>query len=342
MSMMRVPVFMGEGRLEIEERPIPKISHADDLLIAVEACGLCGTDLNILAVPPAHKAAAGTVLGHEFVGNVVEVGPRVRHLQAGDRVVIAPRLYCGLCRYCRRGLFNQCEDYRTLGIHADGGLAPFCVAPERAAFVIDKDVPIEDAVFSEVLSCVLDGTTRVPIQPGESVAILGAGPVGLLFAMLYRASGAGKIIIGDIAPFRLKFASQHGADVVINTKDQDTESAVRQVTGIGADVVVDAVGSLMPLAIKLARRSGRVILFGLQQHALPPVSQYLITRHTLTLYGAFVGNNTFPLVVQMLESGKVRPSELITHRLPALDVEKGIDAMRAGETMKVIVEHPRA
>lgn len=336
---MRVPVFMGEGRLEIEERPEPKIVNRDDLMIGVEACGLCGTDLNILAVPPAHKAAPGTVLGHEFVGKVVDAGAGVRRVKVGDRVVIAPRLYCGVCRYCRRGMFNQCEDYRTLGIHADGGLAPFCVAPERAAFVINKDVPVEDAVFSEVLSCVLDGTTRVPIQPGETVAILGAGPVGLLFAMLYRASGAGKIIVGDIAPFRLEFAAQHGADLTINTKDQDAETVVREATELGADVVVDAVGSLMPLAIKLARRSGRVILFGLQQYALPPVSQYLITRHTLTVYGAFVGSNTFPLVVQMLESGKVRPSELITHRLPAMEVAKGIDAMRAGETMKVIVEH---
>jgi threonine dehydrogenase-like Zn-dependent dehydrogenase len=341
-GMMRVPVFVGDGRLEIMERPMPKITKSDDVLIAVEACGLCGTDLNILAVPPAHKAAPGTVLGHEFVGTVSETGDGVRHLKAGDRVVVAPRLVCGLCRYCRRGLFNQCEDYRTLGIHLDGGLAPFCIAPERASFRIRRDVPLDDAVFAEVLSCVLDGTTRVPIQPGESVAILGAGPAGLLFAKMYRASGAGTIIMADIAPFRLQFAAQHGADILINTVEQDAEMAVRQATELGADVVVDAVGSLMPLAIKLARRGGRVILFGLQQHAIQSLSQYFITRHTLTLYGAFVGVNTFPLVVQMLESRKVRPSELITHRLPALDVAQGLDAMRAGTTMKVIVEHPHS
>ena len=277
-----------------------------------------------------------------MVGSVSEIGAGVRNLKAGDRVVVAPRLICGLCRYCRRGLFNQCEDYRTLGIHLDGGLAPYCVAPERALFRIRRHVPLADAVFSEVLSCVLDGTTRVPIQPGESVVVLGAGPAGLLFAKMYRASGAAKIIMADIAPFRLQFAAQHGADLVVNTKEQDAETVVRQATELGADVVVDAVGSLMPLAIKLARRGGRLILFGLQQHALPAVSQYLITRHTLTLYGAFAGVNTFPLVVQMLESGKVRPSELITHRLPALEVAQGLNAMRAGTTMKVIVEHNHA
>lgn len=337
--MMRVPVFTGEGRLEILDRPLPQISRPDDVLIAVEACGLCGTDLNILAVPPAHKAAPNTVLGHEFVGRVYEIGTGVRHLKVGERVLVAPRLVCGLCRYCRRGILNQCEDYKTLGIHLDGGLAPFCVAPERALFRIRDEVPLADAVFAEVLSCVLDGTTRVPIQPGELVAILGAGPVGMLFAEVYRASGAAKIIMADIAPFRLQFAAQHGADLTVNTKEQDIEEVVRQATDWGADIVVDAVGSLLPQAIKLSRRGGRLILFGLQQHALPAVSQYLITRHTLTLYGAFVGVNTFPLVVQMLESGRIHPSNLVTHRLPALEVESGIEAMRSGTTMKVIVEH---
>jgi threonine dehydrogenase-like Zn-dependent dehydrogenase len=338
--MMRVPVFVSEGKLEIMDRPVPRITQPDQVLISVEACGLCGTDLNILAVPPAHKAAFGTVLGHEFVGTVSEIGGGVRRIRVGDRVVVSPRLICGLCRYCRRGLFNQCEDYKTLGIHLDGGLAPYCVAPERALHRMSRDVPLADAVFSEVLSCVLDGTTRVQIQPGESVTILGAGPAGMLFAKMYRASGAGKIIMVDIAPFRLEFAAQHGADVVVNSKEQDVEKLVHEETELGADVVVDAVGSLSPLAIKLARRGGRVVLFGLQQHALPAISQYLITRHSLTLIGAFAGTNTFPLVVQMMESGKVRPSDLITHRLPALEVEQGLNAMRAGTTMKVIVEHP--
>lgn len=339
--MMRVPVFVAEGKLEIMDRPVPQIKRPEEVLLAVEACGLCGTDLNILAVPPAHKAAFGTVLGHEMVGTVAEIGAGVRHLQVGDRVVVSPRLTCGICRYCRRGITNQCEDYKTLGIHLDGAMAPYVVAPERALFKMGRSVPLADAVFSEVLSCVLDGTTRVQIQPGESVAILGAGPAGMLFAKMYRASGAGKIIMADIAPFRLEFASKHGADVVVNSKEHDLETAVHQETDLGVDVVVDAVGNLMPTAIKLARRGGRVILFGLQQHALPVVTQYLITRHSLTLVGAFAGTNTFPLVVQMMESGKIRPSDLITHRLPALQVEEGLKAMRAGTTMKVILEHPQ-
>ena len=339
--LMRVPVFMGDGRLEFQDRPVPGIRNGDDVLLAVEACGLCGTDLNILAVPPAHKAAPGTVLGHEFVGTVRHTGPRVTGLKTGDRVVVAPRLNCGLCRYCRRGIVNQCESYQTLGIHIDGGLAPYCVAPERALFRIDPAVAVEDAAFAEVLSCVFSSTMRVPVVPGDSVVILGAGPVGLLYALLYRAGGAGKIIVTDVSPFRLDFAARCGVDAAINAQREDVETAVARLTDLGADIVIDAVGSLLPQAVKLARRGGRIILFGLQMHAMPAVSQYLITRHELTVHGAFVGINPFPHTVRLLESGVIRPSTLITHRMPVADVAVALAAMRAGETMKVIVEHPK-
>ncbi len=336
---MVVPVFMGEGRLEMQEREAPQIKNPDDVLLRVEACGLCGTDLNILAVPPAHKAEIGTVLGHEFIGTVEAVGTGAKYVREGDRVVVAPRLHCNQCRYCRRGLANQCEDYKTLGIHRDGGLAPYVVAPERALFKISREVALEDAVFAEVLSCVFGGTTRVPVNAGESVVILGAGPVGLLFGMLYRASGAGKIIVTDVAPFRLNIAKNSGADVVINSREQDVEAIVKEQTELGADIVVDAVGALLPQALKLARRGGRIVLFGLQTHALPAVSQYLIARYELAVHGAFGGANHFPGVVRLLESGVIHPSSLITHRVGAANVAAAFNAMRAGETMKVIVTH---
>ncbi len=338
--LMRVPVFVGDGRLEFQDRPVPRVKNDDDVLLAVEACGLCGTDLNILAVPPAHKAAVGTVLGHEFIGTVRRAGPRVVGLKIGDRVVVAPRLNCSLCRYCRGGLVNQCESYRTLGIHVDGGLAPHCVAPERALYRIDPNVAVEDAVFAEVLSCVVSATMRVPANPGDTVVILGAGPAGLLFGQVYRAGGAGKIIVTDVSPFRLDFAGRCGVDAVINGLQENVEEAIARLTDPGADIVVDAVGNLLPQAAKLARRGGRIILFGLQMHALPAVSQYLITRHELTVYGAFVGINPFPQTVRLLESGVIRPSALITHRMPVSSVADALAAMRAGETMKVIVEHP--
>ncbi|HEX9926730.1 MAG TPA: alcohol dehydrogenase catalytic domain-containing protein, partial [Anaerolineae bacterium] len=114
MSTMAAPVFKGEGLLAYEHRPIPQLEQPDEVLVRIEACGICGTDLNILATPPAHKATPNIIIGHEGVGRVEQVGSGVNGLEPGDRVVIAPRLTCGQCRYCRRGLANQCTDYRTI------------------------------------------------------------------------------------------------------------------------------------------------------------------------------------------------------------------------------------
>ncbi|RPJ57655.1 MAG: L-threonine 3-dehydrogenase, partial [Dehalococcoidia bacterium] len=208
---MYVPIFKGEGRLEYEERPVPQLEKPDDVLVKIEACGICGTDLNILAVPPAHKAAPNIIIGHEGVGVVEKVGPGVTNLQSGERVVIAPRLTCGQCRYCRRGLHNQCTNYRTIGTTIDGAFAPYLRAPQQALYKISAAVPHDDAIFFEPLSCVVGSAARAPIQAGDNVVIIGAGPMGLLFAQLYRTMGAGRVIVADVAPYRLDFAQKIGA-----------------------------------------------------------------------------------------------------------------------------------
>jgi len=338
MQTMTVPIFKGEGKLEYEERPIPRLEEATDVLVKIEACGICGTDLNILATPPAHKATPNIIIGHEGVGMVAEVGAEVSDLQPGDRVVIAPRLTCGRCRYCRRGLDNQCTNYQTIGTTIDGAFAPYLRAPQSALFKISPDVPRDDAVLFEPLSCVVGSVTRAPIQGGDNVVIIGAGPMGLLFAQMYRTLGAGKIIMVDIAPYRLNFAQEIGIDETLNPTEVDLPRAIQDITGLGADIVVDAVGNQMGTALKLARRGGQVILFGLRPHDNPAINQYTITRYDLTIHGTFVGLNPFEQTIQLLESGRLQPSVLITHRVPLSELPQGVDMMRSGQTMKVIVE----
>lgn len=335
---MYVPIFKGEGRLEYEERPIPPIEQPSDVLVKIEACGICGTDLNILAVPPAHQATPNIIIGHEGVGLVEAVGPGVTTLCPGDRVVIAPRLTCGQCRYCRRGLDNQCTHYSTIGTTIDGAFAPYLRAPERALFKISPNVPRDDAVFFEPLSCVVGSVARAPIQAGDNVAIIGAGPMGLLFAQMYRTLGAGKIIVADVAAYRLSFAEEIGVDVVLNPAQVDLPRMVQDITELGADVVVDAVGNQMGTAVKLARRGGQVVLFGLRPHDNPPVNQYTITRYDLTIHGTFVGLNPFEQTIQLLESRRLQPSALITHRVPLSELAHGVKLMRSGQGMKVLVE----
>ncbi len=337
-TTMHVPVFLGEGQLDYRDRPIPEISAADDVLVQIEACGICGTDLNILAVPAAHKATPGIIIGHEGVGIVAELGPAVKGLQVGDRVVIANRLTCGKCAYCRRGLDNQCTDYQTIGTTIDGAFAPYLRAPARALWRIDPAVPRDDAALFEPLACAVGAVKRAPFQVGDNVAIIGAGPMGLLFALLYRALGAGKVILLDVAPYRLHFAEEIGMDAAIDVTRVDAPAEVKQLTGLGADIVVDAVGNQIDQAIRLARRGGQVILFGLRAHDNPPVNQYTITRYDLTLHGAFVGLHPFAQTIQLLESRRVQPSILVTHRLPLAELARGVELMRTQQAMKVLIE----
>ena len=335
---MAVPIFVGEGKLRYEERPIPQIGAPDDVLVQIEACGICGTDLNILATPPAHKATPGIVIGHEGVGVVAAVGAAVTVLQVGDRVVIANRLACGKCAYCRRGLDNQCTNYQTIGTTLDGAFAPYLRAPARALWKIDPAVPRDDAALFEPLACAVGSIKRAPFQVGDNVAIVGAGPMGLLFALLYRALGAGKVILLDVAPYRLAFAAEIGMDAAIDVTKVDAPAEVKRLTGLGADIVVDAVGNQINQTIQLARRGGQVILFGLRPHDNPPVSQYTITRYDLTVHGTFVGLHPFAQTIQLLESRRVQPSILVTHRLPLTELAQGVELMRTQQAMKVLIE----
>ncbi len=333
-----VPIFRGNGVLEYVERDAPQIETADDVLVQIEACGICGTDLNILAVPPAHKAPPGIVIGHEGVGIVKAIGPAVQSVRPGDRVVIANRLTCGKCDYCRRGLDNQCTNYQTIGTTIDGAFAPTLRAPARALWKIDQSVPRDDAALFEPLSCAVGSVKRAPFQPGDNVAIIGAGPMGLLFALLYRTLGAGKIVLLDMAPYRLEFAQEMGMDAAINVAQVDATAEVKRLTGLGADIVVDAVGNQLGQAIQLARRGGQVLLFGLRPHDNPPVNQYTITRYDLTVHGTFVGLHPFAQTIQLLESRRVQPSVLVTHRLPLAELERGVELMRTQQAMKVLIE----
>ena len=178
----------------------------------------------------------------------------------------------------------------------------------------------------------------VPFQAGDRVTVIGAGPMGLLFVLLFKTMGAGRISILDLAPYRLQFAAEMGVDDTIDVRKGDAIEEVRAATGLGADVVVDAVGNQISQAIKLARRGGHVVLFGLRPYDAPEVNQYTITRNDLTVHGTFVGLHPFAQTIQLLESRRVQPSVLVTHHLPLDRLEKGVELMRTQQAMKVLIE----
>jgi threonine dehydrogenase-like Zn-dependent dehydrogenase len=267
----------------------------------------------------------------------MDAGASVRHLKSGDHVVIDPNVTCGLCEYCRLGMSNMCVNMTTLGIFIHGGLAEFNVAPVRALHKISADVPAHRATLAEPLSCVFHAVERAPLTPGESVAIYGAGPIGLLFLMLYKAAGAGKTFVVEPVEFRRKIADQIGVGAAIDPGSEDASAAIKGATGIGADIVVDATGAALVQSIATVRRGGRVVLFGMNQHATGQVKQNEITRYEISIIGTFIQRTAFPKVVRMLESNLLPLEMLITHRLKLAQIGDGLDAMRAGKSVKVVV-----
>lgn len=337
MPTMEALVFRGPGEWGLESCPLPQIQAEDDVLLKVDRASICGTDLHILSVPPGHPATPGSILGHEYAATVVEMGAGVRHLRLGDRVVIDPNVTCGLCEYCRLGMSNMCENMTTLGIFRNGGLAEYSLAPARALHKISRDVPPDHATLAEPLSCVFNAFERAPLCPGESVAILGAGPIGLLFLMLYRAAGAGRVFVVEPVDFRRRMARQIGADAVLDPRSDEPPAAIRAATRIGADLVVDATGTLLPECMQSVRRGGRVVLFGMNQHARGELNQYDITRYEVSIIGTYIQRTAFPRVVRILESRLLPLDQLITHRLTLAQVGEGLKAMRAGEAVKAVV-----
>ena len=325
---MKAAVFADVGRLAVEDRPEPRLGAADEVVLEIEACGICGTDLQILTDPPGHPATVGVVLGHEMVGIVAEAGDAVRSLRAGDRVVVAPNLWCGECAFCRRGLRNQCEFGTTYGIFVDGGLAPRIAVKAKACFPIARDLPAHLAALAEPLSTVVHGARQAAVFPGETAVVLGAGPIGAFFCALLDAAGANVVVV-EPTPERARLARAMGAVEVV---------APGETLGLEPEVVVDAVGSQLGTALELVARGGRVLLFGMNERARAEVVQSHVTRDEVTIVGSYVGQDVFPDAIRLLEQGRIDFSPIVTHRVALDELPGAIDELRSGRALKVEVE----
>ena len=336
-KQMLAAVFKGNGVLQLCERPVPAVARDDDVLLKIDIASVCGTDVQILAVPPGHPANENAILGHEYVGTIIDAGNDVADLREGDRVVVNPNLVCGDCAYCRRSMPNMCENMTTLGIFIDGGFTGYNVAPANALFKISHTVPLEEAIFAEPLACVMNGIRRLNPVSGESALVLGAGPIGLYFVSILGMRGCSEIIVSEPNPERARMAGQCGATEVIDPGVNNVEETVKAITGVGADISIDTVGALLSPAMASVRRGGRVLLFGMNSKASAKVYQNTITRNEIEILGSFIANDTFPETVSLLESGSLNFSRLVTHKFELKDINAAVDAMRSGEAIKVLV-----
>jgi len=337
-SKMQAAVFEGQGILSVKDVPLPTIEEDNQALVQIEAASICGTDIHVLSVPPRYEAPPNIILGHEYVGKIVDLGDKVNHFNIGDRVVVAPNISCGKCFYCLNNLPHMCREIRTLGLHIDGAFAQYGAVPAGQLYRISEDISANTAACVEPLSCVIQGTTKLKIQPGETVVVLGAGPIGLLFTMIFKASGAGRIIVSEKSNYRGKYAREVGADIVVNPQEADLEETIKKETDIGADVVVDAVGELFDQTLNLVRRAGRILLFGMNEKALVNIAQSLITRNELQIFGAYVGTAVFTSAIRILESQTIDVKKIITHVIPLHQIHEGIEILRNQRGIKVIIK----
>jgi threonine dehydrogenase-like Zn-dependent dehydrogenase len=252
--------------------------------------------------------------------------------------VIDPNITCGLCRYCRLGLSNMCEKMTTLGIFRHGGMAEYNLAPAQSLHKISSDVPVERATLAEPLACVLHAFEKSQPLPGESVVIVGAGPIGLMFLMLYKTAGVGKVFVIEPREFRRRAAAGLGADFTLDPTSDDCAVEIEAATDVGADLVVDAAGTMLPAALKFVRRGGRVVLFGMNLHAVGEINQYYVTRHEVSILGSFIQRTSFPKAVRILESGVLPLEKLVTHKLRLQETGKAWEAMHGGEAIKAVIE----
>lgn len=335
---MRAAVFEGNGVLKIREVDKPAIQKPDDLIVQIELCSICGTDVHIMSVPPGYIAEPGTILGHELVGKIVEVGEGVRSLKPGDRIVSNPNDYCGVCDYCQKNLPNLCENIIPMGIGADGGFAEYVRVSEKVAHKISDNLPSEIAAFAEPLACLVNGKNKIPVSPGDSVLVMGAGTIGLMFVQMMKACGASPIIVSEPAPLRREFALKCGADYVVDPIAEDLDAFVKSIVRIGVDYAIDVVGSQIMTGVKSVRKGGTVLLFGFNAHAKPEVPQHQITNREVSVLGTWIANASFPTAVKILESGVLNLKPLITHTLPLEKTAEGIEILRRGEGIEIFID----
>lgn len=334
---MRAAVLHGPGDVRIEEVDIPKMTDSS-ILIKIEHCGICPSDARWYT--GSRKGDYPRTTGHEWTGEVVEVGKDVDGYKPGDRVVPDWRVVCGHCYYCRRGIHNYCSN---LGSGVKGGFCEYGIAVETNLRKIPDSVSYQEACFAEPLACCINGISKNEIQLGDDVLVVGTGPIGLLHVQLARNFGA-RVIACDLIDKRLEVAGKVGAHEIVNSsREDDAVEKIKKLTdGRGVDSVIVAVGSTSAIefGIKVARIQGKVNIFA---GTYPPDTFNLdpneIHYRELVVTGShdFTPRH-FTVALKTIEFGMVKVKPLISHEFPLEEIQKGFDTVVNKEGLKVIIK----
>jgi L-iditol 2-dehydrogenase len=337
---MRAARLWGQDDLRVETLPEPTLREGE-VLVKVRAAMICGTDVRMLKNG---SKVMPVTLGHELAGVVEEVGPSVSGYHPGEAVAVAPNYGCGVCEACVAGHGQHCPELRAIGIHVDGGFAEYVRVPAKAVAQgnlcpVPEGLSFAEAALAEPLSCVYNSFERARLTPGDAVLVVGAGPIGLLHAKVYRLAGAGLVMIHDLNEQRLKDGARHDPSFVTVGADRPKERVLELTHGRGADVIVTAASSAaaQQLAFQLAALDGRVIFFG----GLPAGKEVVGLDTNVIHYKQITVTGTtrqslaqYRRCLALLGGGKLAVKGVITATFPIEQAQEAFAAAARGEGLK--------
>jgi len=336
---MKSLVVQEPNKFELIDKEIPECGE-NEVIVKVAYAGICGSDMHILhgnnpfVVYP-------RISGHEFSGVVTQIGKQVTNLKQGDHVVVDPVINCGHCRPCRNGRANSCLNLKVIGVHQDGGFSEYQVIPATNVYPIANNVPLKQAALVEPYTIAANVFDRLRPCDGDSVLIYGSGVIGLTLVQVAKVLGIPSIVV-DIVDEKLAVAKELGAEKVINSKDEDVEAVIMEMTdGEGIPLIVDAacIPSLVPQIMRLAAPAGSVCLLGFLSEP-SELMQMEVIKKELTIVGSRLNNKMFNRVIPWIESGQLNTEAIVSHKFAFDDFASAVEQLETAPqaTRKVLLE----
>jgi len=345
-------VIHGQEDFRYQDVELPEPGE-EEVLVEIESCGICAADPKIYYGTAYFARVAYSyapiVAGHEFMGRVLQLGPGAGDkfgLAIGDRAIPENIVPCGQCYYCRRGRYNLCEPHAIFGIvKYSGGWARHMIYPKGSiVHKVPKTVSWQDAATIEPLACAIHGVNRAKIQFGETVVVIGGGPIGLFMVQAAKLKNPRMVIAVDRHDTRLKVAKELGADVVINPTKADAVAQVKALTedGVGCDVVLEAAGSnaSVLMAVEMLRRGGRLMEFSVFAENVSFDWSVISDIKELEIIGAHLAFHTYPIAIDLLSRGLITSRGIVTHTFPLRDFKEAIDVAKGRQegAIKVLMK----
>jgi L-iditol 2-dehydrogenase len=342
---MKALVLKEYMKFSYEEAPVPEPGPTD-VLVAVKACGICGSDVHGMDGSTGRRRPP-IIMGHEAAGVITEVGSAVNGWKRGDRVTFDSTIFCGTCEFCRRGRVNLCDNRRVLGVSCEeyrqhGAFAEFVAVPQHVLYRLPDGLSFENAAMVEPVSIAFHAVRRAPPVLNDTAVVVGAGMIGLFVIQALRLAGCGKIIAVDVIPDKLKMARDLGATHTVNSREEDAVARIQGLTGgFGADLAVEAVGMTQTVetAVRCLRKGGSLTLVGNLSPRIELPLQVAVTRE-LTLYGSCASSGEYPACLDMLVRGSVNAAPILSAVAPLAEGASWFDRLHRQEPglLKVILK----